>query len=339
MPATPDKRYFKLFTCCLPVKGAARSVICDVQRTDLQPIPNDLYDILIHYKNKSVDEIKADYHEDTYEDIDEYFSFLEENEYGFWCNNPEQFPDIDLHWESPYMIANAIIDSNESSNHNYKNIIDQLSHLGCAALQLRFYNSIDLEKLDHIIKYTNGSRLRSVEIIVKYAAEMSEDATESFLNQNPIISSFTVHSAPFDKKTTTKANIAKQYTTQLIDNSTHCGIISASYFFANLDNFTEAQKWNTCLNMKLSVDVDGSIKNCPSLPQTFGHAATTSFQEIIQSEEFRKMWHVQKDQIEICKDCEFRYICTDCRAFTQNDDLYTKPAKCKYDPYTAEWGN
>ena len=51
-----------------------------------------------------------------------------------------------------------------------------------------------------------------------------------------------------------------------------------------------------------------------------------------------------KDKEEkVCKDCEFRYICTDCRAYTEKthtneEGLDTsKPLKCGYNPYTGEW--
>lgn len=49
---------------------------------------------------------------------------------------------------------------------------------------------------------------------------------------------------------------------------------------------------------------------------------------------------ITKDKVSVCKDCEFRYICTDCRAFVSSpDDPYSKPAKCSYDPYTATWAD
>ncbi len=35
---------------------------------------------------------------------------------------------------------------------------------------------------------------------------------------------------------------------------------------------------------------------------------------------------------------EFRYICTDCRAYTENpEDIYSKPLKCGYNSYTNKW--
>ncbi|WP_392389175.1 SPASM domain-containing protein, partial [Elizabethkingia miricola] len=85
------------------------------------------------------------------------------------------------------------------------------------------------------------------------------------------------------------------------------------------------------------------IKNCPAMPKIFGNVKTSSLEDALKHSEFREYWNLSKDHIEICKDCEFRYICTDCRAFTelshQNDKGldYSKPLKCGYNPYRGEW--
>ena len=53
---------------------------------------------------------------------------------------------------------------------------------------------------------------------------------------------------------------------------------------------------------------------------------------------FKKYWNITKDEISTCKDCEFRYICTDCRSYTESpEDYYSKPLKCGYSPYTNKW--
>lgn len=44
-----------------------------------------------------------------------------------------------------------------------------------------------------------------------------------------------------------------------------------------------------------------------------------------------------KDNIETCKDCEYRYACFDCRPDSLNKGLYNKPWYCTYNPYSAEW--
>ena len=42
----------------------------------------------------------------------------------------------------------------------------------------------------------------------------------------------------------------------------------------------------------------------------------------------------------LCKDCELRMVCTDCRAYTTDpSDMYSKPLKCGYDSYTNNWEN
>ncbi|MCU7617403.1 hypothetical protein NZ698_09350 [Chryseobacterium sp. PBS4-4] len=85
------------------------------------------------------------------------------------------------------------------------------------------------------------------------------------------------------------------------------------------------------------------IRNYPSMPQSFGNIKDTTLEDELCHKDFKKYWNLTKDKIEVCKDCEFRYICKDCRAYTErthedNEGLdISKPLKCGYDPYTGEW--
>ncbi len=74
------------------------------------------------------------------------------------------------------------------------------------------------------------------------------------------------------------------------------------------------------------------------MPQSFGNINNTSLEEALNHKDFATYWNITKDQITVCKDCEFRYSCTDCRAYLENpEDQYSKPLKCGYDPYTNTW--
>ena len=74
------------------------------------------------------------------------------------------------------------------------------------------------------------------------------------------------------------------------------------------------------------------------MSENFGNIKDTSLSEALNKNNFKKYWNITKDQIEICKDCEFRHICTDCRAYIEEpDNQYSKPLKCGYNPYTNEW--
>lgn len=57
-----NKKYFKLFANCIPVRGYSNSIICDLQKGKYIPIPNELYDILLLCNsNLNISEIKKKY--------------------------------------------------------------------------------------------------------------------------------------------------------------------------------------------------------------------------------------------------------------------------------------
>ena len=122
---------FKLFACCIPVKGFTNYIICDLQRAEFINIPEALYEILTVYKDKGISEIKRNYDKENHRFIDEYFEYLENNECGFWCDKSEikNFPDLNLKFESPELVNNAIIDIDKNSKHNYGEIFNELDEL------------------------------------------------------------------------------------------------------------------------------------------------------------------------------------------------------------------
>ncbi|MCP5108716.1 MAG: grasp-with-spasm system SPASM domain peptide maturase, partial [bacterium] len=56
-------------------------------------------------------------------------------------------------------------------------------------------------------------------------------------------------------------------------------------------------------------------------------------------EKLQTYWHITKDKVEKCKDCELRYVCFDCREIPsrKSGDLYSVNPICKYDPYNGTW--
>jgi hypothetical protein len=102
---------FQLFANCIPVNGITKSVICDIQRGTLYNIPNALYDILTNHGKESIGKIKSKFNRENATIIDEYFSFMEEHELGFWTNIPNLFPALSMKWKSPNSVTNALIDN------------------------------------------------------------------------------------------------------------------------------------------------------------------------------------------------------------------------------------
>jgi len=116
-----------------------------------------------------------------------------------------------------------------------------------------------------------------------------------------------------------------------------CGVIDESMFILDYENYTLSKNFNSCLYKKLSIDSYGFIKNCPAMKHNYGHISNINIEDVINLPEFQKWWHIKKDDIDVCKDCELRYFCHDCRAYTLNNNIYGKPSKCKYNPYNNSW--
>ena len=55
------------------------------------------------------------------------------------------------------------------------------------------------------------------------------------------------------------------------------------------------------------------------------------------------IWRSTKDNVLVCQDCEYRYVCFDCRPLSQGvnqgkGEYLTAPyPRCTYNPYTGEW--
>ena len=303
--------FFRLYACCLLVKGAKRSMICDVQRTTFYLIPNGLYDILNTHKGKSIGEIKEIYEHQYDEVIDEYFGFLIANEYVFWCNKEdlELFPDLDLFWDAPAHATNAVVDVSENSNHDFKSIFEQFETLGCKHFQLRVFVTKPLSYFEDILQELENRRIISVEFIIEYSHETDFESLKMLVYKYPRVHNFIVHSANENKIYNDNSGMGNiVFVKQVVDDESHCGIISSDYFSINLKTFTESQKHNTCLNRKISIDADGNIKNCPSMVKNYGNLRDITLKEAIEKQGFKQMWTIHKDQIEICKDCEFRQV-------------------------------
>ena len=74
------------------------------------------------------------------------------------------------------------------------------------------------------------------------------------------------------------------------------------------------------------------------MAKSYGNVKDTTLKEVISNPEFQELWTISKDQIDVCKDCEFRHMCTDCRAFIKDpENIYSQPSKCTYNPYICKW--
>lgn len=70
----------------------------------------------------------------------------------------------------------------------------------------------------------------------------------------------------------------------------------------------------------------------------YGSIENTLLIKVVEVDAFKAIWKITKDKVSVCKDCEYRYICQDCRCFLSNpSDILSKPKNCSYDPFSNCW--
>ncbi|MEY4875248.1 MAG: hypothetical protein RL708_397 [Bacteroidota bacterium] len=316
---------------CTITKGISRFLLTDYQRQKLYFINDELFNLIsknpinlsaINNKIKpSIDKLIS---EDIIIDIpNEDINF---------------FIPLSTEFQIPAIINDAIIDY-KYLFHNPA-FLEQLIELKCGHIEIRFFENFSMEYLTIISNKIQESTLESIDIYLSFFFfSKFKNELENLMTNNIRFRLLFVHSC-HEKLEIQNVNIIERiiFTKQEIKSSLSCSNISSYHFSINLLSYFESQHHNTCLNRKIAIDADGNIKNCPSMAENFGNIKDTTLTEAIEKPGFKKYWNIKKDSISVCKDCEFRHVCTDCRAYLENpEDIYSKPLKCGYNPYTCEW--
>lgn len=118
------------------------------------------------------------------------------------------------------------------------------------------------------------------------------------------------------------------------------GLITSPSFITDLYNFTRNYFYNPCWYGKLSIDSSGEILPCiTARNKSVGSVRENSIENIVNSEPTKKLWSLNKDKIETCCLCEYRYACGDCRPLSEADtnNPRGKTSRCTYEPLIGNW--
>lgn len=336
-------KHFNLFSNILITRGAGRILISDLQRNTSELYPLEFYDIIEELKINSIDEVLSEYDDESKEIFQQYMNLLLEKEYGFITENDwdKNFPPLSYEYHEPNPITNLFIELDDIKI--LKKIYPSVENLGIRHLVIYSLKPLTVKEFIEIDKTFKTSVLSGIEIFSPFHQEVNLSFIQT-LQQNTVIIYrlifFNCSKPPF------KAKDEYRFSLHFVKDDlkiSACGKVELKYFNTNINKVIEAVNHNSCLYKKIGIDKKGNIKNCPLMNESFGNIHQQNLEEAINHPDFRKYWNLTKDQIEICKDCEFRYICTDCRAYTENslkkkEGLnISKPLKCGYNPYTGLW--
>lgn len=343
--------YFILSSSCKLVRGAYRAIIIDYERLYVYYIPLEYYDLLQMMDRKLLCEIEKEIEdEESLNNFHTFLTFLMNNELGFQVPNLSLFPKISEEIRiEPRHIQNAILEIDETifEIHLFHQVCKELRTLGCIDIQIRLYSSINDSFIQKVVEELRESGSKYIEIHCRYQ-EGIEDLAKKLIQDLPLLGRIFIYEAPAVQKISVQKESLKGYPVHLgeiyfidmnYDCENYCGIINIqSLDFSHIYNFNRLKEHNGCLYKKVTIDRKGYIKNCPSFCFHYGNIREISITEVIQTPKFTQYWYLHKDLIETCQNCEFRYNCTDCRAFIKNQaDLFSRPSKCKYNIQTGEW--
>jgi radical SAM protein with 4Fe4S-binding SPASM domain len=117
-------------------------------------------------------------------------------------------------------------------------------------------------------------------------------------------------------------------------------------FIVNKEMISHNMSRHPCLHGKIAITEFGDAIPCIFLRDhiLMNYLDTHSLQPILKSPELRQIWHSTKDRVYICQDCEYRYLCFDCRALAESAangyaSFEAAPyPRCTYNPYSGQWG-
>lgn len=332
-----NNKYVKVFEDCRVVDGIFKSVICDFTRKKYYPISKQQSDFFSQIDKKSVSEVERDINRSN--EYKFFFDFLLEQEMIFYCTKQEldYFPQIENQWYSSSTISNLLLFRSEKSTDNFIKQLPILDKLGLKHVQLFIEGKVNFNQLKFWIESISRISVKSIEIFISHenASPLLEEA--SGLSPTQIVTVTVTDSNEFK---ILKRNNEQLFNILFIRNAFEevfgHNPPDPSYFNVDIRQYMEARYFNTYFNEKLIIDSndniianvnDGIIENLENI----------DIETLVTSKDFKRPAQINKDHIEVCKDCEYRYVCNDSRTPKRVNGKWEYEQECYYNPYSGEW--
>ncbi|GIK76154.1 MAG: hypothetical protein BroJett021_51420 [Chloroflexota bacterium] len=124
------------------------------------------------------------------------------------------------------------------------------------------------------------------------------------------------------------------------------GVLTTADFSVTRELLQHYTSMHSCLAGKIAITETGDVLPCIfSRDQVIGNVKVQGgIGSIISTSQMQKLWLTTKDDVLVCRDCEYRYVCFDCRplsdaaALGKGEFISAPYPRCSYNPYTGKWG-
>lgn len=339
--------YLKLFESVKITKGYLRSIIFDNNSGFFSFIPNTLYDLLEN-NEQNYSLLKKELNDESNKTLQQYIDFLLSKKLGVMIQSKKELERLKTttsKMDTPNDLNYLIIDLSGFDT-ICETLIQQIMETKIKFIQIRLTREFiypEILELLSLLRLFNKTYINEISLVLKYDDRILDFIMNGNVDSEKYLQ-FIMHSSD-ENNLNTYGSVQIIKTQKKIRIPMSCGVVKLENMNVSRSFYLESLHCNSCLHKKISIDIDGNIRNCPSMSQSFGNIEETTLRQAFQHKDFKKYWGVTKDNVEVCKDCEFRYVCTDCRAYTERSHIdekgldVSKPLKCGYSPYTNEWSD
>lgn len=324
---------FKLFECCIAVKGAKKGIIMDLQRGDIFSVSNAILDLLEEYSNKSVYQLLKDYRHQK-KVLKKYIQFFYENELIFITEDLSRFPKINTKTEKPFVIDTVVLEIDDLQKFKQKFIKEDLNSIGCKNLVL-ISKTFCVDNLKIVLALIEKSKVELVSAFLPFVYGLSQ--IKNIAKSNRRFRNITFYNAKEDLGSAKDVYPKCFYTKKDLKTILSKNIQDTNSFAINIDAYLESLNYNLFYNRRVYIDNMGNIKHNFSQLSSFGNIKVSPILDIVSQNNFKRLTRITKDQIEVCKDCEYRYCCPDNRIPIVKDKIIHHNTTCNYDPYQNTW--
>lgn len=237
----------------------------------------------------------------------------------------------------------------------WKKIIDELKDLNCQEIFISGGDlTLEWDKTMEIVDYAYG---KFVNIYITLQQQsLSEDIINDLENKtNLIIQTDNLKNIKSDNfnyllvitpehwddvSKIEGSNIIKDF---IVEEDSLVNLPHHKKEFPSLDlyQFISNMEYHPCMGHTLTICYNGNVIPCPMMRRSIlGNVANKPLYTIFKERkgEIDKFWKLNLDEIENCTGCEFRYVCTDCRALEENiTGRLNGKTLCNYNPKEGGW--
>ncbi|MCJ7933740.1 MAG: hypothetical protein MUW56_08925 [Chryseobacterium sp.] len=321
-----DKKLF-LFSCCIPIKGSAIGAVYDLQRDDIELVPNSLVDFISYINKKSVQNIIDEWGDN--EIAWEYLEFLIQKEFIFFSSE-DHFPKLSHKCfnDDTSKIECMTIVLSEFVVRNSKTIAERIEYLGVKRLHLHLPLGTNWEQILEFTYVLKQSCIINLSISLPYQKDFNPNTIKEQRLKNLYF-----YSSPYSESI--EIYNVNSYFFKYSEQEFLFPRAGINAISINHRAFLTGKNANLGLYKTVFVNAGGMLQLNSIDVKEYGCILDSDMENNLFL--LSEVWNIKRDKIMPCRKCELKYACTANFIPTYDDKKKIYFINCNYNPNTNEW--